>query len=152
MFPYKMDLAFSYSATLQPPEIIGPVAEGIRVNFHVAGGQMTGPKVRGSIRAVGADWLTIRRDGVAILDVRATMETHDGALLYIAYSGMSDLGEDGYQRFLDGQIGPILRLVTVPRLQCAHPAYQWVNRCQFVGVGEADLSTLCVRYDLYSII
>jgi Protein of unknown function (DUF3237) len=65
---------------------------------------------------------------------------------------MSDLGEDGYQRFLDGQIGPILRLVTVPRLQCAHPAYQWVNRCQFVGVGEADLSTLCVRYDLYSII
>jgi hypothetical protein len=42
--------------------------------------------------------------------------------------------------------------VTVPRLQCAHPAYQWVNRRQFVGVGEADLNTLTVRYDLYSII
>jgi hypothetical protein len=109
-----MDLACSYSASLRPPEIIGPVGEGIRVNFYVAGGEMTGPLVRGRVRPVGADWLTIRRDGVAILDVRATFESYDGALLYVAYSGITDLGEDGYQRFLDGQVGPILRLVTVP--------------------------------------
>jgi len=37
--------------------------------------------VSGKLRPVGGDWLTIRKHGVAILDVRATIETHDGALI-----------------------------------------------------------------------
>ena len=40
-----------------------------------------------TLRPVEADWLTIRCDGVVALDVRATIEIHDGALIYLTYTG-----------------------------------------------------------------
>lgn len=151
MFDYRLEHLFSYDATLAAPEVIGPVPEGIRVNFYVTGGEVSGPKVRGRIRPVGADWLMIRRDGVGILDVRATIETHDGALIYVPYSGVADLGEAGYERFLQGQLPPTVALRTAPRFQTAHPAYEWLNRLQCVAIGEADLERLVVRYDVYAL-
>ena len=94
---YELEHIFSFGAALEsPPEAIGPVAEGIRVNFYCQGGEVTGPKLQGRCRSVGGDWLTIRTDGVAILDVRTTLESHDGALIAITYSGVTDLGNDGY--------------------------------------------------------
>ena len=60
MFEYKIDHIMSYNATLTAPEVIGEVPEGIRVNFFT-GGNITGPKVFGKLRPVGADWLTLRR-------------------------------------------------------------------------------------------
>lgn len=62
--------------------------------------------VCGKLRAVGADWLQLRRDGVANLDVRAMAETNDGALLYITYDGTIDLGENGYEDLLKGVMPP----------------------------------------------
>jgi hypothetical protein len=152
MFAYSLEHICSYSAGLQnPPEVIGPVAEGLRVNFYVTGGEVTGPKIRGIIRPVGGDWLTIRTDGIGILDVRATIETHDHALIYMAYTGVGDLGEDGYRKFLEGAMPPKVPLRVVPRFQTAHPAYQWLNRLQCLNIGEADLERFEVRYDVYAV-
>ena len=103
MINYNLDHLFSYTVLLDEPEVIGPVPEGIRVNFHFTGGEVTGPKVYGKLRPVGADWLTIRTDGVGILEVRATIETQDEALIYSSYTGVGDLGEDGYDKFLQGE-------------------------------------------------
>jgi hypothetical protein len=73
---YNLELVFSYTGVLaRPPEIIGPVPEGIRVSFY-SRGEVTGPKLRGTMRPVGGDWTTVRRDGVANLDVHATLEVH----------------------------------------------------------------------------
>ena len=94
----------SYNASLAPPEIIGPIAEGIRVNFYVTDGLFAGPKIKGKVRPVGGDWLTLRKDGIGILDVRATMETDDGALIYIVYTGTLDLGAEGYKNFAEGKL------------------------------------------------
>ena len=152
MFDYRLEHICSYSARLQnPPEAIGPVGEGIRVNFYVTEGEVSGPKVKGIIRAAGGDWLTIRTDGVGIPDVRATIETHDQALVYISYSGVGDLGEDGYQKFLQGNLPPKVQLRVAPRFQSAHPAYKWLNRLQCVGIGEADLGRFEVYYDVYAL-
>lgn len=150
MFDYRMDHIFSYEATLSEPEIIGPVPEGIRANFYVTGGRFNGPEMNGTLRAVGADWLTIRRDGVGVLDVRATLETGDGALIYMTYSGITDLGENGHDNFLQGQIPTRLQLRTVPRFQSSHPDYAWLNRIQAFSVGEANLETSTVYYDVYA--
>ena len=146
-----LDLLFSYSATLQAPEVIGPVPEGIRVNFYVTGGQLSGPRVTGHLRPVGGDWLTIRRDGIGVLDVRATIETGDGALIDVAYRGIGDLGEDGYEKFLRGEIPATLPLCTSPVLRTAHPDYQWLQRVHCVGVGLADFGGLKVSYDVYAV-
>ncbi len=37
IFDYALEHLFSYTAELEPPEMIGPVPEGIRVNFYVTG-------------------------------------------------------------------------------------------------------------------
>ena len=105
-FKFQLEHIFTFGALLQSPEVIGPVAEGIKVNFYALGGEMTGPKMNGKCRAVGGDWLTLRTDGVAILDVRTTLETNDGALISINYTGVGDLGPDGHNLFLEGKLPP----------------------------------------------
>jgi hypothetical protein len=150
-YQYRLEHIFSFGATLESPEIIGPVPEGIRANFYCKGGEVTGAKLRGQCRAVGGDWLTVRTDGVAILDVKTTLESHDGAIIAITYSGMADLGSDGYQRFLEGKLPPRLTLHIVPRCQTAHSEYTWLNRVQCLGIGEVDLERSYVSYDIYSI-
>src|ERR1700712_727502 len=96
---YQLTHIFSYTAQVRlPPELIGPVPEGIRANFYVTSGEMHGPKVMGTIEPVGADWLLIRRDGVGIVDIRVTLKTHDGAMIYAPIRGVADLGSDGYEK------------------------------------------------------
>ena len=153
MIDYRLEHVCSYNATLNPTfEVIGPVPEGIRVNAYVTGGEVSGPKLRGRLLPVGGDWLTIRTDGVGVLDVRATIETHDGALIYVTYAGVIDLGEDGYQKFLQGEppaSGTPIR--TAPRFHTAHPDYQWLNRLQCLGIGQAFLERSEVVYDVYAV-
>jgi len=149
---YHMEYIFSFTATLQnPPEVIGPVAEGIRVNAYITGGDVWGPKVQGKVRPVGADWLTVRTDGVGIVDVRVTLETHDEALIYADYTGVMDLGETGYEKFLSLELPPIIPIRVAPRLHTAHPSYQWLNRLQCIGIGQLNLESFEVRYDVYAI-
>jgi hypothetical protein len=142
---------FSYTVSLKmPPELIGPVAEGIRVIFYLAGGEISGPRCAGKVLPVGADWLLIRKDGIGVVDVRATMEMHDGALVYAAYTGVLDLGSNGYEAFVNGTLPPKFPIRTAPRFQTAHPAYAWMNRVQAYGVGEVDLANALVSYDVYA--
>jgi hypothetical protein len=152
MFDYTMEHVFSYTATLRaPPEVIGPVPEGVRVNFYVTGGQVTGPRLQGIVRPVGADWLTLRTDGMGVLDVRATIETHDGALIDVAYHGLGDLGPDGYAQFLAGKAPERVDLTTTPRIRCAHPDYAWLHRSHFIGIGQVNLQAFTVAYDVYAL-
>ena len=150
-FEPRLEHVFSYNAMLKPAEVIGPLPEGIRANFYVTSGEIDGPNLHGKIRPVGGDWLTIRSDGVAILDVRATIETEDGALIYTFYTGVTDAGEDGYERFLRQDLPPVLQLRTAARYSTTHPNYLWLNRLQCVGFGECNMQQLEVRYDIYAL-
>ncbi len=147
----KLEYLFSFSFGVKlPPEVIGPVPEGIRANFYLSGGAVEGPRLRGKVLAVGADYLLLRKDGVGLLDVRATFETEDGALIYVAYSGTVDAGPDGYERFLADDLPAKMPLRNAPRFQTAHPDYAWLNRLQCFGVGESDLGKNRVSYDIYA--
>lgn len=152
-FPYTVEQVTSYEATLATPEVIGPVPEGLRVNFYVTGGTLLGPKLKGKLRPVGADWLTIRTDGVAVLDVRATLETDDGALIYCTYDGLIDMGPDGYQNFIDGTPPPPegIDIRITPSFQTSHPDYLWLNKAVCYGIGKGFLDQNRVCYDVYQI-
>lgn len=144
---------FSYTAQLHvPPEVIGPVSEGLRVTFYIAGGEVSGPRCAGKFLPVGADWILLRRDGVGMVDVRATMQTEDGALIYTTYQGVFDPGPDAYDRFVEGTLPPKFPIRIAPRFQTAHPGYAWMNRVQAYGVGEVDLTTNSVTYHVYAVL
>src|SRR3990172_4800520 len=152
MIDYALEYLFSFEATLAPPEVIGVVPEGIRSNWYFTGGEVDGPKLRGKLRPVGADALTIRPDGVGVVDVRTTIETCDGALVSLTYSGVVDLGEDGYQRWLRKERLPSsLPLRTTLRFSTAHPDYLWLNPLRCVGIGETLIRQSKVVYDVYAL-
>lgn len=154
MFNYVMEHIFSYNILLDPNmEVIGPTPEGLRINVYIQEGQVSGAKINGKIRPVGADWLTVRQDGVGIMNVRATIETDDGALIYVEYSGVIDFGEDGYTQFLSGKPAENVQIRAAPRYTTAHPDYLWLNRLQCVNIGEGYLSPerVEVSYDVYAL-
>jgi hypothetical protein len=153
MIGYRLDHIMSLTLRVSPPEVIGPCPDGIHANFYFTGGSITGPKVFGKIRPVGADWLTLRRDGVAVLDVKATAETDDGALLYIYYTGIIDTGENGYEDFVKG-IPPAegVAVRSSPRIQTSHPNYLWLNRVHCLGIGQVFLERSEVVYDIYAVL
>jgi hypothetical protein len=95
----QLEYICSYWATLTTPEVIGPVAEGLRLNVYVTDGELLGPQLGGRLRPVGGDWLLIRTDGVGVLDVRATLELSDGALVHKGYNGIAEMGPDGHAQF-----------------------------------------------------
>lgn len=150
-YEYSLEHVCSYTLILHPPEVIGPLAEGIRANFYFAGGEVHGPKLRGKFRPVGADFVTLRRDGIGILDIRGTIETHDGALIYEVGTGLAYGAEDAYERAIKRDPAPTTPLRAVVRLQTAHPEYVWVNRLQFVSIGELVRARSEVRADLYAL-
>ena len=151
MFDYSLEHLFSYVVSLERPQMIGAIPEGIRAIFYATKGEVTGPKLRGKFLSGGGDWLTVRTDGVGILDVRGTLESDDGALIYMAYTGVGDLGEDGYQKFLRGEFPALVKLRAAPRFHTSHPEYLWLNRLQCLNIGEVDLERLEVRYDVYAV-
>lgn len=150
--PYNVEHIFSYTGIVgNAPEVIGPVPEGIKVNFYNAGGEITGPRLRGRLGSAGGDWATVRRDGVALLDVRVTFETHDGALILVTYQGMADFGPKGYETFLRGELPPAVQLRISPRFYTSHRDYLWLNRLFCFGVGEYNAAAHTASYDIYAV-
>lgn len=150
MFDYQLEHILSFVATLGKRERIGPVPEGIRVNVEITGGEVTGPKVSGKLTSLGGDWMTVRRDGVVMLDVRATIETHDAALIYLTYQGGADLGEEGYDQFATAA-RQAMTLRIHPRFHTADPNYRWLNRLHCFGVGRSFPEKSEVGYDIYAV-
>ena len=149
---YSLDYLLSYNATLDPPEIIGPTPDGLRMNIYVTGGEVSGPKIQGKVLPVGGDWFTLRPDGIGVLSVRATIKTNDDALIYVSYHGITDLGEDAYNSSLKGEnTAQESYIRSNPKLSTAHPNYVWLNRLFCLGIGKVSADVSEIIYDVYAV-
>jgi hypothetical protein len=149
---FELEHLFSYNVKLNMSDVFGQVPDGFRANVYITGGTVSpGGKIKGILRPVGGDCATVRRDGVGIADVRGTVETDDGALLYIAYSGVMDYGMDAYEEFSNGNVPLSVRLQGAPRIQTSHPSYQWINRLQCLAIAELDFTSYEGNFDIYAI-
>jgi uncharacterized protein DUF3237 len=110
------------SLTTAPTQNLGVTPAGERVTFPVIGGRFEGERLRGKVLPGGADWTVKRRDGVLELDLRITLETHDGALIAMTFTGLRDDARS-YLR-------------TLPRFETSAPEYAFLNRLLAAGVGD----------------
>ena len=81
-------LLMTLQVVVPPPQKLGAVPHGTRVIAPIAGGSFEGPRLRGKVLPGGGDWTLLRSDGVLELDLRITLETDDGALIYMSSFGL----------------------------------------------------------------
>ena len=135
-------------ADLKDPIQIGPGPFGARQIFDVTGGWFEGPGLTGTVLASGGDWLLLGPDGVGRLDVRATLQTDDGALIYVQYPGVAVFNEAVTTALAEGsetQFGDT-EFFTQPRCETGDPNYAWLN--SVVAVGEGRVLPNAVEYNI----
>jgi len=62
---------------------VGKSKHGIRNVIPITGGTFSGPKIKGEILPVGADWQLIRPDADTELNARYLLKTDDGYILQV---------------------------------------------------------------------
>jgi hypothetical protein len=137
---------------LAKPLELGDAARGRRRIIPIVGGEVTGERLSGRILNLGADWQTIFADGVAELDTRYAMETHDGALIDIRNFGFRHGPPEVIRALaLGNPVDPDKYYMrTNPRFETGDERYSWLNRMICVGTGarEAD----CVRLQFFEVL
>jgi len=85
-----------------------------------------------------ADWLLLRPDGVLELDLRATLQTDDGALISMKSFGLRHGPPAVIAALGRGEtVDPSTYYFrTTPRFETAHPAYTFLNRLIAVAIGD----------------
>jgi len=137
---------FRIEITLGPPQELGR-----RRIIPITGGRFHGERLSGRVLAGGADWQIVRPDGVADLDARYTIETHDGALIYVRNKGYRHGPDDVIQRLKDGEaVDPKLYYMrTTPWFETGDARYAWLNRIVCVATGARRAAA--VELDMFEV-
>jgi hypothetical protein len=141
----------TYHVDLKPPVEIGAGPLGTRVVYDVLGGSAEGPRLRGKFLESGADWILLGADGIGRLDVRGTLETHDGARIYVQYFGvleMNDAVQAALGRGESTDFGDTY-FMTQPRFETGDPRYAWLNAV--VAVAEGRVLPNAVEYRVFQV-
>ena len=103
----------------------------------VTGGSFDGARLNGTVHGGGADWIT-QVSGHSSLDVRITLETNDGAIIYMTYKGVVARSDSGlYWR-------------VTPVFNTSSEKYDWLNHKVFVGKSKQVEGK--VAYDIFEIL
>ena len=123
--------------TLAPPQELGDTPLGRRRIIAITGGRFSGARLSGRVLPGGADWQVIRSDGVADLDARYTLETNDGALIYVHNRGYRHGPPEILNKLISGEdVNPSLYYMrTTPFFETGDKRYAWLNRIICVGTG-----------------
>ena len=123
---------------------VGPMVEvgkghkGTRVTANVSSLTVTSDRLNATLATDdAADWLTVGDDGTALLDVRFTLETDDGAFIFVEYQGRGDMTTG--------------LIATAPTFQTGDERYSWLNSVQAVAAGQLNGETGELVYELYEV-
>ena len=114
-----------------------PPAEGARFDVHFEG-PIAGPKLKGTVK--GVDYIHIRADGRAQLNIHAEITTEDGKKIALAADGVA-IPEKG---------SPIFQLRENVTLTTNHLEYAWLNPIQVWAPGTVDVSKGEIRIKGYA--
>jgi len=129
----KFEYLMTYKAILEPAQAIDPTLLIVNV---LPGGWAKGPNINGSFIPPGGDWLRIMPSGVARLDVRATLKTDDGDLIYITYNGIIQHTDTSIAKLNKGEAftnKDVAYFVTAPTMQTSSKKYDYLNRVQLIN-------------------
>ena len=136
--PPVLELLYTSKIDIAAPLGLGPAPYGQRRIIPILGGTFSGPGLSGRIVPGGADWQIVRSDGIVEVDARYTLQTDDGALIYVSNWGLRHGPPEVISRLSAGE--PVdpgeYYFRTAPRFETGASPYAWLNGVIAVAVGE----------------
>ena len=134
----SLQLLYTSRIDIAAPQDLGKAPYGQRRIINILGGAFSGQRLSGRVLPGGADWQIIRSDGIAELDARYTLETDDGALIYVSNWGLRHGPPGVIARLGAGErVDPSeYYFRTTPTFETGAAAYAWLNGIIAVAVGE----------------
>ena len=133
--------------SLEPAQVI----DSSRVAVNVPGGTVDEPRIKGKILPPAGDWGYILPSGVFRLDVRATIQTDDGEIIYVTYNGVWQATKEVTDKFNNGETitSADCYFFSAPTFQTKSEKYGWLNAVQAVGKMVELKRGDHITYDLF---
>ena len=146
----RLTLVYHLEAVLGEPLDLGEVGQGHRRIVPQIGGTFEGPDMKGKLLpGVSADWQILLPDGTALGDIRYTLQTDAGALLYVQSRGLRHGSPEVLERLGRGEDVDASEYTfrTSTQIEAASSELAWLNKGVFIGVGGRNAGG--VVYETY---
>ena len=134
----RLTQVYRLEATLGQPLDLGDTAQGHRRIVPQTGGTFTGPELNGKLLpGASADWQIILPDGTALGDIRYTLQTDSGDLLYVQSRGVRHGSAEALARLGRGEHVDASEYTfrTSTQIETAATELDWINKGIFISVG-----------------
>ena len=137
-------------AKLDPPQAVDSSLLVVNVP---TGGSVEGPRIKGTLLGPAGDWLRAMPSGILRLDVRATIKTDDGELIYTSYNGVIQCSKEQTDRLNKGDElkAEDCYFLTAPTFETKSEKYGWLNGLQTVGKMISLKGGDHIRYDIFTV-
>ncbi len=133
-----LTLVYRLEATVGQPLDLGDTAQGHRRIVPLTGGTFVGPELSGKLLpGASADWQTVLPDGTALGDIRYTLQTDAGDVLYVQSRGVRHGSADVLARLARGEAVDAGEYTfrTATQIETGAAGLDWVSKGVFVAVG-----------------
>jgi hypothetical protein len=134
----RLTLVYRLEATLGDPLDLGETDHGHRRIVPLTGGTFTGPRISGRLLpGASADWQRVLADGTALGDIRYTLQTDDGHVLYVQSRSVRHGSAEVLARLAGGEDVDASEYTfrTSTQIETATAELDWLNKGVFVSVG-----------------
>jgi hypothetical protein len=146
----RLTQVYRLEATVAEPLDLGDVVAGHRRIVALTGGTFTGPRISGTLLpGSSADWQIVLPDGTALGDIRYTLQTDAGDLLYVQSRGVRHGSAEVLARLGRGEDVDAGEYTfrTATEIETAAPDLDWLNKGILIGVGARQATG--VVYETY---
>ncbi|HUA48050.1 MAG TPA: muconolactone Delta-isomerase family protein [Solirubrobacteraceae bacterium] len=129
---------YRLEAMLGEPIELGASGRGHRRIVPLTGGSFVGPAINGRLLpGASADWQTVPADGTALGDIRYTLQTDGGDVLYVQSRSVRHGSADVLARLARGEDVDASEYTfrASTQIETAAAALDWLNKGVFVSVG-----------------
>jgi muconolactone delta-isomerase len=133
----RLTQVYRLEAALGQPLDLGDTAKGHRRIVPLTAGTFTGPAISGKLLpGASADWQVVLPDGTALGDIRYTLQTDRGELLYVQSRGIRHGSAEVLARLGRGEDVDASEYTfrTSTRIETGTPELDWLNKGVFIGV------------------
>lgn len=134
----RLTSIYRLEAAVGQPLDLGETPQGHRRIVPLTGGAFAGPDLRGKLLpGASADWQTVLPDGTALGDIRYTLQTDVGDLLYVQSRGVRHGSAEVLARLGRGEDVDASEYTfrTSTQIEATAPDLDWLNKGIFISVG-----------------